>query len=267
MNEIMGSFTLLKNPAILMFICKGVIFTLIISVLAVTISIGLASVLALVRNYCVKPGQRIFRWLAVVYIEIFRNTPLLFWIFISVVFFPAPKLFTHQLFGLSSVETKLLFKTTAALTLFEAATIAEIIRGGLNSISNGQFEAGRAQGFNTVQIMLYIILPQAFRNIVPTLLSQVITTIKDSSFIANVATIELMARVKKILSNASLYNGTGTINVSDVFILFGFAALIYFIINYILSCVVRHIQERKQKQLTEYVPQAVVIEEKNTVVN
>ena len=77
----------------------------------------------------------------------------------------------------------------------------------------GQFEAGYSQGFNTVQVMVYIILPQAYRNVVPTLLSQVITTIKDSSFLANVATIELMARVKKILSNANIYNGTGTTNV------------------------------------------------------
>ena len=67
-------------------------------------------------------------------------------------------------------------------------------RGGLNSIAHGQFEAGHAQGFNVVQVMIYIILPQAYRNVIPTLLSQVITTIKDSSYLANVATIELMAR-------------------------------------------------------------------------
>ena len=152
------------------------------------------------------------------------------------------------MFGLSSVETKLLFKCTIALTIFESAIIAEIIRGGLNAISKGQFEAGYAQGFNMVQVMWYIILPQAFRKIVPTLMSQVITIIKDTSFMANVATIELMARVNKVLSGAALYNGTGTINVSDVFVLFGFAALVYFVINYTLSCAVRHVQASLERE-------------------
>ena len=95
--------------------------------------------------------------------------------------------------------------------------------------------------------MIYIVLPQAFKSIVPTLLSQVITTVKDSSYLANVATIELMARVKKVLSSANMYNGTGTINVSDVFVLFGCAALIYFAINFTLSCVVRSMQKKNVK--------------------
>ena len=64
--------------------------------------------------------------------------------------------------------------------------------------------------------MVYIVLPQAYRSIIPTLLSQVITTIKDSSYLANVAVIELMARIKQIMSAAGQYNGLGTTNVSDV---------------------------------------------------
>ncbi len=62
-----------------------------------------------------------------------------------------------------------------------------------------------------MQVMIFIILPQAYKNIIPTLLSQVITTIKDSSYLANVAIIELMARIKKLLSVAHVYNGTGNI--------------------------------------------------------
>ena len=61
------------------------------------------------------------------------------------------------------------------------------------------------------------------------------------------ATIELMARTKQLLSAASRYNGTGNVNVSDVFVLFGVAALIYFIINYTLSCVVRSMQKRRKR--------------------
>jgi putative glutamine transport system permease protein len=97
--------------------------------------------------------------------------------------------------------------------------------------------------------MIYIVLPQAFKSVVPTLLSQVITTVKDSSYLANVATIELMSRVKKILSSANMYNGTGNINVSDVFVLFGCAALIYFIINFTISCIVRSMQNKDKKNV------------------
>ena len=125
------------------------------------------------------------------------------------------------MFGLTSVEMKLLFKAALALILFNSSVIAEIVRGGLNGVAKGQFEAGYAQGFNTAEVLLYIILPQAYRNIVPTLLSQVITTIKDSSYLANVATIELMARIRQLLSAAGTYNGLGTVNVSDVMVLFG----------------------------------------------
>ncbi len=242
-----ASLSILSNTAILIYIFKGVLFTVIISLIAVLVGILLGSVLALLRNYCTEPKNRLFGWIATIYIEIFRNTPLLLWIFICLVFCPSPALFERQMFGLTSVETRLLFKASVALILFTSSVIAEIIRGGLNSVSEGQFEAGHSQGFNMVQIMVYIVLPQAYRNVVPTLLSQVITTIKDSSYLANVATIELMARVKQILSTANRYNGTGNINVSDVFVLFGCAALIYFIINYTLSCIVRRMQKKKAK--------------------
>ena len=137
MNEIMGSLSMLENTSILLYILKGTVFTLIISVIAVAASIVFGSVLALVRNYCTSPQNRILKWLATVYIEIFRNTPLLLWIFIGLVFCPAPGIFEHRLFGLSSVETKILFKASVALTLFTSAVIAEIIRGGLNAIPKG----------------------------------------------------------------------------------------------------------------------------------
>lgn len=245
MNALQGSLSMLTNPAILLYIFKGVAFTLIISVFSVLMGLVFGSVLALLRNYCTTGKARVLKWLATAYIEIFRNTPLLLWIFVCLVFCPCPLDFAA--FGLSSVEIKLLYRAVVALVLFTSSIVAEIVRGGLNSVAKGQFEAGHAQGFNIVQVMWYIVLPQAYRNIIPTLLSQVITTIKDSSYLANVAVIELMARTKQLLSSAYSYNGLGTVNVSDVFVLFGFACLIYFIINFALSCVVRYLQKRGTK--------------------
>lgn len=249
MGTIRGSLSILTNNAVLLYLFKGVLFTVIISLTAVVFGLLFGSVLALFRNYCNSNKTKIFKWLAVAYIETFRNTPLLLWIFVCLVFCPCPKFLGHKMWGLSSAEVKLLFKTATALVLFTSSVIAEIVRGGLNSVAEGQFEAGHSQGFGTVQIMLYIVLPQAYRNIVPTLLSQVITTIKDSSYLANVATIELMARVKKILSSAQRYNGLGTINVSDVFMLFGFACLIYFVINFTISVLVRNMQKKRKRAM------------------
>lgn len=249
MENFKASLSILSNPAIITYIAKGVAFTLVISVVAVLSGIIIGSVLALVRNYCNKGSNRIFKWIAVAYIEIFRNTPLLLWIFICLVFCPCPQFLARKMFGLSSVEVKLMFKASAALILFTSSVISEIVRGGLNSVAQGQFEAGYSQGFSTIQTMIYIVLPQAYRNIIPTLLSQVITTIKDSSYLANVAVIELMARVKQIMSASGQYNGLGVTNVSDVFVLFGLASIIYFVINFSLSCVVRYIQKHKLKAL------------------
>ena len=248
MTELQASFQMITTPALLQYLLRGVVFTLMISLVAVVFGILIGSVLALLRNYGTKGKARIFRRIAIIYIEVFRNTPLLLWIFICLVFCPVPEIFNHKMFGLSSAaDVKLLFKAAVALILFTSSVIAEIIRGGLNSVAEGQFEAGHAQGFSTVQIMGYIVLPQAFRNVIPTLLSQVITTIKDSSYLANVAAIELMARTKQLMSTAYRYNGLGTVNVSDVFVLFGLAALIYFVINFTLSCIVRRIQKNTRK--------------------
>ncbi|MGN0984127.1 MAG: amino acid ABC transporter permease [Gemmiger sp.] len=242
-----ASFSILAQPGVAGYIGKGVIFTLAIAVSAVLVSIVWGSVLALVRNYCAGKTA-VLKWLAVAYIEIFRNTPLLLWIFVCLVFCPCPAVLSRKMLGLTSVEVKILFRAFVALVLFTSSVIAEIIRGGLNAIPKGQFEAAHSQGFGTVQTMVYIILPQAFRAVVPTLLSQVITTIKDSSYLANVAAIELMARVRQILSTSNRYNGAGTQLVSDVFVLFGVAAVIYFLINFTLSCVVRAMNKRRPQR-------------------
>lgn len=217
-------------------------------VFSVVVGVLFGSVLAIARNYCTSKKTRIFKWLATGYIELFRNTPLLLWIFVCLVFCPAPSNLP-KLLGLSSTEMKLMFRAVVALVLFTSSVIAEIVRGGLNAVAKGQFEAGHSQGFSIVQVMIFIVLPQAYRKIVPTLLSQVVTTIKDTSYLANVAIIELMSRIRQIMTTAYLYNGTGTTNVSDVFVLFGFASLIYFIINFSISCIVRHMTKQREKAI------------------
>mgnify|MGYP002293566999 CR=1 FL=1 len=179
MKTLAASLSILTREGVMLYLLRGVAFTCIISVLGVIMGLIVGSLLALARTYCKKGPTRILGWFATAYIELFRNTPYLLWIFICVVFCPCPDFFARKMFGLTSVEMKLLFKAALALILFNSSVIAEIVRGGLNGVSKGQFEAGYAQGFNTAEVLLYIVLPQAYRNIVPTLLSQVITIINS----------------------------------------------------------------------------------------
>ena len=253
MTDLQGSFGILKNPDVMNYLLKGLAFTLGISFITILLSLIIGAALALARNYCVSGVAKLVKKLASAYIELFRNTPLMLWMFMCFVMCPAPafsKSFATLLGFTSTVAVKTLFKAIVAFTLFTSAIMAEIIRGGLNSVAKGQFEAAYAQGFNMVQTMVFIVLPQALRNIIPTLLSQMITTIKDSSYMASLVTVELMASTKLIISKANAYNGTwvdrfnrGTVNVTDVFVLFGFAFLVYFAINFTLSCFVRRMRK------------------------
>lgn len=249
MAELMGSLKMISNGSVLLYILKGVGFTIGIAFFAVVLGIIIGTVLALARNYCTKGWLNIFRYIATAYIEVFRNTPLMLWIFIGLVFFPSIEFSAEftKFFELSRTEMAVLFKAIVALVLFTSSVIAEIVRGGLNSIPKGQFEAAYSQGFNFFQTLMLIVLPQTFRNIVPTLLSQVITTIKDTSYIANIAIAELMGKTFQLIQISPRYTGFTTQNVSDVFVLCGLACVIYFAINFTLSCIVRHMQKTKKR--------------------
>ena len=100
MEQLKGSFRIITNPAVFAYVMKGVAFTVILSVVAVLFGILFGSILAMVRNYCNGKGNRIFKWISILYIEIFRNTPLLLWIFICLVFCPCPAFLEHKMWGL-----------------------------------------------------------------------------------------------------------------------------------------------------------------------
>ena len=212
---------------------QGALITIEITLMAVGIGFFIGLFAGTARICRIKA----LRIIATIYADCIRGTPLLVQIFL--IYFALPMLIHTQINPFVAAVT--------ACAINSGAYVSEIFRAGIQAIDQGQFEAGRSLGLSWWQTMYYIILPQAYRNVIPTLLSQVITTIKDSSYLANVATIELMARTKQLLSAASRYNGTGNVNVSDVFVLFGVAALIYFIINYTLSCVVRTMQKRRKR--------------------
>jgi putative glutamine transport system permease protein len=205
------------------FLMTGLGNTILIAVAVVLISIVLGTVLAVCRNYRKNlPGI-----IASVYIEIFRNTPLLLWILVCVFMLR---------FGTSMIRGSL------ALILYTSSVIAEIMRGGLNSIAKGQFEAARSQGFNFTQALAYIVLPQTFRRVVPSLMSQIITTVKDTSFLAQFAIAEFFFNAKVLMSTLPQ---TVRLTTAHIFVIFTFVALVYFLLNFTLSCLVRHLSWRR----------------------
>ena len=199
------------------FLLEGLGLTLIISALAIACSIVLGAVISIMRG----SSSRVLRGISIAYVELFKNTPLLLCI-----------MFTFFVAQLPPIGAAVL-----AFTLFTAASVAEIVRGGLASVPAGQYEAARSQGFSAPQMYLYIILPQALRNMVPALLSQFVTTIKDTSYLwGAMALQELMGR-GMILMNS--YNST-----VQIFAIFGLMALIYFVVCFTLSQIVRAYQRR-----------------------
>ncbi len=220
----LANITDLFKPSILLYLLKGFGITLKVAVIAVVLSILIGTILGLLRAYAPTP----LRKLAGAYIEWFRNTPNLLWVMLCYIAAPLPSDWS---------------RCAMAYVLFTSAMMAEIVRGGLNAIPKGQFEAAYSQGFTFPGTLWHIILPQCFKRIVPTMLSQVITVVKDTSFMAQVAVAELLFRTKNLMSIFFKVVGR-PIAAVDVFLLFGFAMLLYFIVNFALSCIVRYLQKR-----------------------
>ena len=161
------------------------------------------------------------------YVELFRGTPMI----VQAVFIYYGLL---QVFGIKMGMWQAGFFIVSINT---GAYMAETVRGGIVSIDPGQTEGAKAIGMNHWQTMLHVILPQALRNMIPALLSQFVTTIKDTSYLwGAMALQELMGR-GMILMNS--YNST-----VQIFAIFALMALIYFIVCFTLSQIVRAYQRR-----------------------
>ena len=204
------------NATNLVYIMGGFLKTIEISVLAILCSIVLGTVLALVKSYAPKP----FRILVSAYIELFRCTPNLLWI----------------LFIYFTVQGIDLLISTLAFTLFTSAVMAEIVRGGLNAMPRGQFEAARSQGFGFAATMWYIVLPQAFKTIIPALFSQCTTVVKDSSYLSGINIAEFMYTTNVVMAHA--------VDLGQVLMLYGLVFAMYFALNFGISLLVRRYQHR-----------------------
>lgn len=207
------AFSVVFTPKILLFLGQGLLNTLYIAAVSILLSLVFGTVLGLMRNSRGKLASGI----AAVYIELVRNIPLTLFI-ISMRFMTK----------LPPLESGI-----AAMTVFTSAIVAEIVRGGLNSVNKGQWEAASSQGFSRLQTMWYVVIPQAMRRIRSPLISQFVTTIKDTSFCAIVGTYELSFTSKIVAAHRTI------VTAEDILVLYLVVALIYYLINRAFSGLAR----------------------------
>ncbi|WP_420852174.1 amino acid ABC transporter permease [Paenibacillus hamazuiensis] len=207
-------------PENLKFLMQGLAVTLQVAVVAIVLSFLIGCVVGTLR-YARIP---VVSWVLALVVEIVRNLPLLLIIF-----------FTR--FALPEIGIKMSVQNAAiaALTVFEAAMISEIVRSGLNSIEKGQMEAARSSGLTYVQALWHVILPQALRRMMPPMVSQFISLLKDTSLAVIISLAELM-------HNAQIVAARDVNNVIPILLLTG---LIYFAVNFLLSVVAKRLEARQ----------------------
>lgn len=178
----------LKNSFILNFIddnrwryiTDGLKITLLVTVFAVLIGVVLGFLIAIVRTTHDKTGKlKILNAICKVYLTVIRGTPVV--VQLMIIYF--------IIFG--SVDISKVVVAIVAFGINSGAYVAEIFRSGIMSIDNGQFEAGRSLGFNYAQTMMYIVMPQAFKNVLPTLCNEFISLLKETSVSGYIALQDL----------------------------------------------------------------------------
>jgi glutamate/aspartate transport system permease protein len=201
------------------FLWTGLQFTLKLTVVAMLGGIALGTLLALARLSPIAPLAKAASW----YVNIMRSIPL---VMVILWFFLVIPLMTGKPMGAEN-------SALVTFTLFEAAFYCEIMRAGIQSIPRGQVAAGYAIGFTYGQNMRLVILPQAFRNMLPVLLTQTIVLFQDTSLVYAIGAKDLLKAAEVAGKN---YNRPVEMVI--------FVALIYFVICYSLSFVVKRLQQR-----------------------
>jgi general L-amino acid transport system permease protein len=218
-----GSTTL---PRIETGLWGGLMLTILLAVTGIVASFPLGVLLALGR----RSRLPVVKGFCVAYIEIIRGVPLISVLFMAMIMLP---LFLPQ-----NVRVDALIRVMVAITLFSAAYLAENVRGGLQSIPNGQVEAARALGLNVFQSTLLIVLPQALRAVIPAIVGQFISLFKDTSLVFIVGLIDLLGIADAVIHQPEWLTVTGGVQ-REVLL---FAAFIYWVFCFTMSRVSRRIE-------------------------
>ncbi|MBW1961871.1 MAG: amino acid ABC transporter permease [Deltaproteobacteria bacterium] len=216
--------TLLYESIGLLF--HGLKYNILLTSLAVLIALPISCLFAVARM----SRFHLIYYPATLYINILRSSPLLmvlFWVYYTI-----PMLIGR--------EIHVFYAALAAIAAFEVAYFAEFIRSGIQSISVTQCRAGLATGLSSRQVTLYIILPQALRKMLPSLLTQSIIAFQDST-LASVIGVREIFQTTKIINSREM----------KPVLLYLFLAIVYFIMCYSLSRLVRGIEKRTGSRISD----------------
>ena len=167
----------------------GLPLTLLLSIFGLTSAYPLGVILALGRV----SKMPLIRLMSVAYIELIRGVPLISLLFMSSIIFP--------LFLPEGITINNILRAQVAIILFTAAYVAEVVRGGLQAMPKGQFEAADAIGLNYAQTMRLIILPQALKIVIPPTVSVLISAFKDTSLVVIIALFDFLMTAKNVIQN------------------------------------------------------------------
>ena len=203
----------------------GLLLTIFMAVFSIVLSFPFGVLLALGRQ----SSLPVVRWLSILYIEVVRGLPLIGILFLAQVMLPLflPPQFTR----LDRV-----LRGMAGLILFNAAYLAENVRGGLQSLPRGQAEAGSALGLSTPLVTSLIVLPQALRAVIPAIVGEVIGLFKDTSLLALFGLLELTGIARSILANPKFLG-----RYAEVYLFIG---LIYWVFCYAMSVASQRLEQK-----------------------
>ena len=206
---------------------EGMTFTLTLTGLAMAGGIILGTLLAMARLSS-------YKWLnapAAAYVNLMRSVPLLLVIFWF--YFLMPYVGAWIIGATEPIKVGAFWSSVITFTLFEAAYYAEIMRAGIQSVARGQLAAGQALGLNYWQNMGHIVLPQAFRNMLPVLLTQTIILFQDTSLVTVLSITDFFGAAVKVAQRDG--------RLVEMYL---FVAAVYFIISFSLSLLVKQLQQR-----------------------
>jgi glutamate/aspartate transport system permease protein len=206
---------------------EGMVFTLTLTAIAASGGIVFGTLLAMMRLSAFKPVSM----LAGGYVNLMRSVPLvlvIFWFF-----FLVPYIGAWIIGAKEPVRVGAFLSAAITFTMFEAAYYCEIMRAGIQSIARGQVWSGYALGLNYWQTMGHIVLPQAFRNMVPVLLTQTIILFQDTSLVYVISATDFLGAASKVANRDY-----------RLVEMYTFVAVVYFIASYSLSLLVKRLQDR-----------------------
>jgi glutamate/aspartate transport system permease protein len=206
---------------------EGMVFTVTLTLIAMTGGIIFGTLLAMMRLSSFKP----LSWIAGAYVNLMRSIPLvlvIFWFFFLVPYIGAWVIGANQ-----PIRVGAFWSAVITFTMFEAAYYCEIMRAGIQSIARGQVWSGYALGLNYWQTMGHIVLPQAFRNMVPVLLTQTIILFQDTSLVYVISATDFLGAAAKIANR--------DYRLIEMYL---FAAVVYLLICLTASTLVRRLQRR-----------------------